>query len=103
MTAREFNHQLTELTGLQTARLGDADALSGVVVAAAGAVGMSAYGPPVVRSGPHGTAVCLLAHGGHIVIHAQPEHGRALVDIVATAPASATRGFEVIARRLGAP
>ena len=97
-----FTHQLTELTGVPGSRLAEPDGLSAVAIAAAGAVGLSTYGPPVVRSGPKGTAVGLLCHGGHVILHAVPEEGRCLVDIVARAPASASRGVEVIAKRLGA-
>lgn len=102
MTHDAFNHRLAELAGVPGARLGDQDGLSAVAIAAAAAVGLSAYGPPVVRSGPRGMAVGLLCHGGHIVLHAVPDEGRCLVDIVATSPASAARGLEVIVKRLGA-
>ena len=53
----------------------DADGLSAVVVAAAGAVGMPALGPPIVREGPRGVAVALLCREGHIVLHALPREG----------------------------
>jgi S-adenosylmethionine/arginine decarboxylase-like enzyme len=97
-----FNHSVLELTDLIATRLADIDGLSSVVVAAAGAVGMTALGPPVVRQGLRGIAVGMLCQNGHIVLHTVPEEGICLVDIVAREPADASRGVEVIARRFGA-
>ena len=97
-----FNQSILELTDLVSTRLADVDGLASVVVAAAGAVGMTALGPPVVREGPRGISVGMLCHNGHVVIHAIPDEGICLVDVVAREPADASRGAEVIARRFGA-
>lgn len=97
-----FNQALLELTELVSSRLDDVDGLSAVVVAAAGAVGLTTLGPPVVREGPRGVAVGLLCQNGHVVIHTIPGEGVCLVDVVAREPADASRGAEVIARRFGA-
>jgi len=43
-----------------------------------------------------------LCQNGHVVIHAIPEEGICLVDVVAREPADASRGAGVIARRFGA-
>jgi S-adenosylmethionine/arginine decarboxylase-like enzyme len=100
-----FNHQVLELTELMPARISDGDGLASLVVAAAGAVGMFALGPPQVRAGPRGIAVGMLCRDGHIVLHTTPDEGLCLVDIVARSPADIMRGLEVITRRLtaGAP
>jgi S-adenosylmethionine/arginine decarboxylase-like enzyme len=95
-----FTYHLDELTGISGARLADPAALAAVVVAAAGAVGLSPLGPPIVREGPGGAAVALLARDGHIVVHATPDDGRCFIAIVAREPADAGRGVEVIARGL---
>jgi len=95
-----FNHHIVELHSLASTRLGDPAALSAVVVAAAGAIGMSAHGPPVAHRGPGGVAVGLLCRDGHIVLHTAPEDGLCLVDIVARAPAAVGKGIDVITRRL---
>lgn len=95
-----FNYLLQELTAISGARLADAGGLSAIVVAAAGAVGMPALGPPVVRSAPDGVAVALLCRDGHIVLHAVPDEGLCFVAVVARAPADVGRGLEVIARGL---
>lgn len=96
-----FTHQLSHLTGIAGSRLSDESGLAAVAIGAANAVGLSAHGPPVVRSGPAGIVVCLLCHGGHVVLHSQPDNASCLVDIVAAAPSNAARGIDVIARRLG--
>ena len=95
-----YSHRITQLTGITSARLADPDGLSAVAIAAAAAVGMSPFGPPVVRSGPKGTVTCLLCHGGHVVTHVIPEQSLCIVDILAMAPGDATKGVDVIARRL---
>ena len=96
-----FNHRQVEITAIRGAHWADAAGLSAVVVAAAGAVGMPALGPPVVREAPDGTAIGMLCRGGHIILHAVPAEGLCFVDIVARAPADVNRGVEVITRRLG--
>ena len=95
-----FNHQVVEVRTLAPARLGEPDTLSAVVVAAAGAVGMSAHGPPLVRGGSESLAVGLLCRDGHIILHTVVAEGLCLVDIVARAPADVTKGIDVITRRL---
>lgn len=97
-----FSHSVATLSGIAGSRLADSEALSGVIIAAAAAIGMSSHGPPVVKSGPRGTVAGLLCHGGHVVVHAIPEESRCVVDILAMDPGSAERGMEVIAKRLNA-
>lgn len=100
---RQTFHQLcVELDGIPGAALGDESGLCGVTIAAAGAIGLSPYGAPLARSGPQGTIVALLCHGGHVVLHALPEEDVCLVDIVARSPEPIERGIDVIALRLGA-
>jgi S-adenosylmethionine/arginine decarboxylase-like enzyme len=96
-------HLLTELTGITSPTLADEQALAALAVAAGGALGLTAHGPPQVRSGPRGIAVGMLGHGGHIVLHADPGLGRCLVDIVTPTATPPARGLEVVARRLGVP
>ena len=95
-----FNHLLVELDGIATHRLADADTLSAVVVAAAGAVGIPAHGPPVVHRSAQGIAVGLLGLDGHIVLHTSLPRAICLVDIVGRAPTDVAKAVEVIRRRL---
>lgn len=99
----DYAQQLVEFTELTPTTLGDADALAAVLVAAAGAMGLTPLGPPVVRRGPRGWAAGLIGDDGHIVLHTAPDQGRCLINVVARTVAAAERGGDVIARRLGAP
>ncbi|HEY7681265.1 MAG TPA: S-adenosylmethionine decarboxylase [Gemmatimonadales bacterium] len=96
-----FSHAVTELTGITAATLSDEQALAALAIAAAGAIGLNAHGPPTIRSGPQGIAVGLLGHGGHVVLHALPASGACLVDVVTPHGAPPSRAVHVIARRLG--
>ena len=95
-----FTHHITELSGLSGARLAEEGTLAAVTIAAASAVGLIPYGTPLIRSGPNGTAVALLAHGGHLVLHAVPEEGRCLVDLVGPGPIDHRKALEILLRRL---
>lgn len=96
----QFNHQWIELTDLVSERLADANSLASVIVAAAGAIGMLALGPPLVRQAPSGIAICMLCREGHIVLHAWPAEGVCVIDILSRGQSDPGKGIEVIARRL---
>jgi S-adenosylmethionine/arginine decarboxylase-like enzyme len=98
-----FNHDCFEVSALAPERLGDPDGLSAIIVAAAGAVGMLALGPPVVRHAPQGLAIGMLCRDGHIILHTTPGQGTCFIDIAARAPANIDKGVDVILRRLGPP
>lgn len=95
-----FSHRIVQLTGITSAKLAQPEGLSAVAIAAAAAVGMSPYGPPVVKSGPKGTVTCLLCHGGHVITHVIPEQSLCIVDILSMTPGDPERGVDVIAKRL---
>lgn len=95
-----YSQHISELTNLSGAKLAEEALLASVTIAAASAVGLIAYGTPTVKSGPRGTAVALLAHGGHLVLHAVPEEGRCLVDLVSPGPVDAKKALEILLRRL---
>lgn len=97
-----FVHHYTELTALGGPKLADPVALTGLVIAAASAVGLQGHGPPIAKSGPRGIAVILIGHGGHLALHTIPEEGRAVLDLLAPAPAAPERAVEIIVRRLTA-
>jgi S-adenosylmethionine/arginine decarboxylase-like enzyme len=94
-------HLLAELSGIVSPMLGDEQALAALAVAAGGALGLTAHGPPQARSGPRGIAVGLLGHGGHIMLHVEPARGTCVVDIMTPTAVPPSRAVEVIARRLG--
>lgn len=97
-----FTHHITELSNLSGARLAEEASLAAVTIAAASALGLIPYGTPLTRSGPRGTSVALLAHGGHIVLHAMPEAGTCVVDFVAPGPMDPKKALEILIRRLSA-
>ena len=98
-----YAQQLTEFQGLAPSGLSDPDALGAVLVAAAGAMGVAALGPPLLRRSPRGFAAMLICGEAHVVLHTIPDDGSCLVDIVARGSDAVDRGLDVIARRLGAP
>jgi hypothetical protein len=55
-----YSQLLTEFVGLQPSVLSDSDTLGAVLVAAAGAMGVAALGPLVVRRGTRGFAAALI-------------------------------------------
>jgi S-adenosylmethionine/arginine decarboxylase-like enzyme len=99
--AASFVHRFIEVHGVAAARLADADQLAVAVVAAAGAMGLSAAGGPIVRAVRHGDSVAHLCREGHIVLRAMPDDGRCLIDLLAETGISLQRGLDVLARRLG--
>jgi S-adenosylmethionine/arginine decarboxylase-like enzyme len=100
LIASAFDQVTVELRDVPPERLGDEGALSALVVAAAGAVGIPPHAPPTVKRATGSLAVGLLCREGHIVLHTSPEEGLCLVDVVARRPAQAARGVDVITRRL---
>ncbi len=90
-----------ELDGIAPQRLLDAGQLAVAVVGAAGAMGMSAEGPPVTRSSPSEISVALLCREGHVILHAVATEGICLIDLAGRPGVQLERGLEVIGRRLG--
>lgn len=102
MPASPPGHLLSHLTDLPSARLHDTAALSAAAIAAGAALGLMTHGTPVVREGPQGAAIALLAQGGHVILHTDLSTGLCLVDIVVPHATAPERGLEVMIRRLGA-
>ena len=94
-------HISADLAGVGTGPLRDERLLSGLLIAAAGAAGLSAAGPPVVRTAPSGGISALLfLDPCHVSIHSLPDRGLALVDILAGDAAGAAKALDVFVRRL---
>jgi S-adenosylmethionine/arginine decarboxylase-like enzyme len=99
--AAPFTHLLADFTGVPAAQLRDAGALSGLIVAAAGAAGFASLGAPVIRQMPHdGCAALLLLDGCHIALHGFPERELLLLDVLAPVERDARKAVDVFARRL---
>ena len=100
-----FTHVFADLSGIPGDRLGDPQALSGLLLAAANAAGLNPADPPVVKTGTTGTTALLVCRGGHVALHAVPADGVCYADIAGLGPEGAiqpARGLEVIVKRLGA-
>jgi S-adenosylmethionine/arginine decarboxylase-like enzyme len=96
-----FVHHLADYRGVASARAGDAALLSGLLIAAAGAAGLAASGTPAVHMLPSGaiTAI-LLIDGCHLALHAFPERGLVLADLLVPAGLDGRKALDVLARRL---
>jgi len=89
-----------DLEDLPPMRLGDADALGALLVAAAGAMGITPLGAPVIRSGSETWVASLICADAHIILHTLPNERRCVVNIVARDTNAVRRGLDVISRRL---
>ncbi len=99
--AQPFTHLTADFIGVAASKLTDQSLVSGLVIAAAGAVGLNAAGSPVVRALPDGVvAGLLMIDGCHIVAHAFPARELLLLDILATSHHDTQKAVDVFARRL---
>ena len=98
-----YTHLTADFLGVPEVKLSDQSLISGLVIAAAGAVGLNPAGSPVVRALPDGVvAGLLMIDGCHIVAHAFPARELLLLDILATAQHDTQKAVEVFTRRLAA-
>lgn len=97
-----FDHLSADLGGVPAHRLGDAQGLAGLLLAAANAAGLNPAASPLVTVGPRGVSAALVCHGGHVSLHARPELGLCLADVAGWDGALPQRGLDVIIKRLGA-
>ena len=94
-------HVCADLSGVSSGALRDASLLSGLLIAAAGAAGLSAAGAPIVRTSPSGEiSAVLLLDPGHASVHSLPERRLAIVDVMARDEAGAGKALDVFVRRL---
>ncbi len=98
---RAVVHLIAELTGIASAQLHDAALLGGLLIAAAGAAGLHATAPPMLRSDAlRGVDALLLLEGGHATLHAEAHRRTLLVDLLVPEPAELERALDVLTRRL---
>jgi S-adenosylmethionine/arginine decarboxylase-like enzyme len=100
-----FTHRTADFTGVSPALLRDSSVIGGLLVAAAGAAGLSAVVPPVMR--PRGadgvTGVLWLdADGGHLTVHTFPEREMLLLDVLAVESRDTDKAIDVFVRRVAA-
>lgn len=99
--APAYVHLLADLMGVAEAKLRDASLLGGLIIAAAGAVGLAPLGMPLLRSLPQGgLSGILLMYGCHLVIHTMPERGMLLLDVLVPGAQDPKHALTVFTRRL---
>ena len=94
------SHLSAEFLGVPAEQLRDGTLISGLLIAAASAVGFGSIGLPLIRDEPASLSAALLLEGGHIVVHAVPSREILLFDVVSPASHDGRKAVEVFARRL---
>lgn len=98
-----FSHLIADFIGTPEAPLRDRGLVSGLLIAAASAVGIGIVGTPVVRQLPtEGVAGLLMLEECHIAVHTFPARQLLLLDVLVLERHDAGKALEVFARRLGA-
>ena len=96
-----MTHDAADFRGVPSSLLRDRASLSGLLIAAAGAAGLTTVEPPIVRLLPRGGLVILLLLDlGHVALHTMPDEGVLAVDVLASASKDARKAIEVVTRRL---
>jgi S-adenosylmethionine/arginine decarboxylase-like enzyme len=98
-----FTHRTADFSGVSPALLRDVPLISGLLVAAAGAAGLSADGSPTVRlrTAEGITAILLLAaEGCHFAAHTFPGRKLLLLDLLVPATQNTEKAIAVFVRKL---
>jgi S-adenosylmethionine/arginine decarboxylase-like enzyme len=95
-------HRSADFRGVTSPILRDAAALSGLLLSAAGAAGLSTAEPPMVRTLPRdGLAILLLLDLGHVTVHTMPARETLLLDLLVPAGRDPQKAVDVFTRKLG--
>jgi S-adenosylmethionine decarboxylase len=98
-----YIHLIADFSGVSAEELRDTNLLAGLLVAAAGAAGLTAVGTPLVRRLPSNmVSGVLLLDGCHMSVHAVPDRGILMLDVLSLSTYDARKALEVFARRLTA-
>lgn len=98
-----YTHLTADFLGVAPAQLRDTALLAGLLIAAAGAAGLTALGTPLIRRLPtDAVAGVLLLDGCHMSVHALPDRELLLLDVLAAASYEPRKALDVFARRLPA-
>jgi len=97
-----LTHDAADFRGVPASLLRDQAALSGLLIAAAGAAGLTTIEPPLMRLLPRGgLVVVLLLDVGHVAVHTLPDDGVLALDLLVSAKKDARKAIDVVTRRLG--
>jgi S-adenosylmethionine/arginine decarboxylase-like enzyme len=95
------SHLSAEFIGVPASQLRDGTLISGLLIAAASAVGFSSIGVPAVRDETSGSlSAALSLESGHMVVHAVPERQILLFDVVSPSSHDCRKAVDVFSRRL---
>jgi S-adenosylmethionine/arginine decarboxylase-like enzyme len=96
-----FTHALADLSGCSPGALRDPNLLGGLMIAAAGALGVGSAAPPTIRQhGGDAVSGVLLLDGCHIAVHSIPSQGLLMLDVLAPETRNVRKAIEVFSRRL---
>ncbi len=96
-----MTHDAADFRGIAASLLRDQASLSGLLIAAAGAAGLTAVEPPVIRLLPRGgLVIMLLLDLGHVALHSMPDDGVLVLDLLVSAQKDARTAIDVVTRRL---
>ncbi len=95
-------HRTADYRGVTSPLLRDGEALSGLLISAAGAAGLSTAEPPTVRELPRdGLALVLLLDLGHMTVHTIPMRETLVLDLLVPAGREPQKAVDVFTRKLG--
>ncbi|MDP1890755.1 MAG: S-adenosylmethionine decarboxylase [Gemmatimonadaceae bacterium] len=96
-----MTHDAADFRGVASSLLRDQASLSGLLIAASGAAGLTTVEPPIVRLLPRGgLVIVLLLDVGHVALHTVPDEGVLAVDLLVSAQKDARKAIDVVTRRL---
>jgi len=96
-----MTHDAADFRGVPGSLLRDQASLSGLLIAAAGAAGLTTVEPPIVRMLPRGgLVILLLLDVGHVAMHTMPDEGVLAFDLLVSAAKDARKAVDVVTRRL---
>lgn len=96
-----MTHDAADFRGVPASLLRDQASLSGLLIAAAGAAGLTTVDPPIMRLLPRGgLVIVLLLDIGHVALHTVPDEGVLALDLLVSAKKDARKAIDVVTRRL---
>lgn len=96
-------HLTADFIGAAPPLLTDQSLISGLLVSAAGAAGMTTSGSPIILRHPDGAlSVILPLDGCHMSLHTMPALELAMLDVLARPDHDTQRALDVVARRINA-
>ena len=98
-----YSHLTADFTGVPAVQLRDTGLLGGLLIAAASAAGLAPAGTAQTQVQPSGAVTgWLQLDACHIAVHAFPDRGLLLLDVLADAVHDGRKVLDVFARRLSA-